>query len=143
MEINKENLEQYAIEHGIKFLVLFGSQAMGTVREDSDHDIAALTTKEGNIADFNNYIELLDFLSDLLDIPDNKIDLTNLNKVNPFHRYEVISSGILLYGNEDEYATFKAFAFKEYIDSQPLFTLEKFLIKKRQKLLKEMISPTR
>jgi predicted nucleotidyltransferase len=143
MEINKENIEQYAIEHGIKFLVLFGSQAMGTVREESDYDVAVLTTKKGNIADFNNYIELLHFLSDLFGIPDNKIDLTNLNKVNTFHRYEVISSGILLYGDEDEYAAHKAFAFKEYIDSQPLFALEKFLIKKRQKILKEMIAATR
>jgi predicted nucleotidyltransferase len=140
MEINKENLEQYSIEHGIKFLVFFGSQAAGTGRKDSDYDIAVFTTKEGNIVNFDNYIDLLDFLSNLLGIPNNKIDITNLNKANTLHRYEVILSGILLYGDEDEYAAYKAFAFKEYIDSHPLFTLEKFLIKKRQKLLKETIS---
>ena len=140
MKINRLKLEEYAPARGIKFLILFGSQALGNVREDSDYDIAVLTTKEKNISEFKNYTDMLDFLTEGLELPDYRIDLTNLNKANPFHRYEVVSSGILLYGDEDKYAEYKAFAFRNYVDSKPLFELEKVLIKKRQKLFSEFLS---
>ena len=140
MKVDKERIEKYAFEQGIRFIVLFGSQAVGNRGENSDYDMAVLTTKEKNISVLEDYSEILDFLSKVLDIPDYRIDLTNLNKANPFLKYEVISSGKLLYGNEDEYADYRAGAFKEYIDSQPLFHLEKYLIKKRQSLLGELLA---
>src|SRR4030043_559271 len=139
MKVDKERIEKYAFEQGIRFIVFFGSQAVGNRGENSDYDMAVLTTKEKNISVLENYSEILDFLSKVLDIPDYRIDLTNLNKANPFLKYEVVSSGKLLYGNEDEYADYRAGAFKEYIDSQPLFHLEKYLIKKRQNLLGELL----
>jgi predicted nucleotidyltransferase len=139
MRVNKEKLKKYAPEKGIKFIILFGSQATGNVLEESDFDLAVLTTKEKSISTLDNYNDVLDFLKGVLEISDYKIDLTNLNKANPFLRYEVISSGILLYGDEDEYAGYRAFAFKEYIDSRSLFDLEKFLVKKRQRLLRELL----
>ena len=140
MKVDKERIEKYAFEQGIRFIVLFGSQVVGNRGENSDYDMAVLTTKEKNISVLENYSEILDFLSKVLDIPDYRIDLTNLNKANPFLKYEVVSSGKLLYGNEDEYADYRAGAFKEYIDSQPLFHLEKYLIKKRQSLLGELLA---
>jgi predicted nucleotidyltransferase len=139
MRVNKEKLKKYAPEKGIKFIILFGSQATGNVLKESDFDLAVLTTKEKSISTLDNYNDVLDFLKGALEISDYKIDLTNLNKANPFLRYEVISSGILLYGDEDEYAGYRAFAFKEYIDSRSLFDLEKFLVKKRQRLLRELL----
>ena len=139
MIVDKEKLEKYAPEKGIKFIILFGSQALGKGMEKSDFDLAVLTTKEKSISTLDNYNDVLDFLKGALEISDYKIDLTNLNKANLFLRYEVISSGILLYGDEDEYAGYRAFAFKEYIDSRSLFDLEKFLVKKRQRLLRELL----
>ena len=143
MKIDKEKLIKYAQEKGIKFIILFGSQAIGDGRGDSDFDVAVLTKKENNISELDNYNNVIDLLTTVLNIPDYKIDLTNLNKANPFLRYEVISSGTLLHGDEDEYAAYKAFAFKDYIDSRPLFELEKFLIEKRQRLLKEFLVSSR
>jgi predicted nucleotidyltransferase len=140
MKVDRERIEKYAFEKGIKFIILFGSQAVGDRHENSDFDIAVLTTREKNLSVLKNYSEILDFLSNTLDIPDYRIDLTNLNKANPFLKYEVVSSGKLLYGDEDEYADYRAGAFKDYIDSQPLFHLEKYLIKKRQNLLEELLA---
>jgi predicted nucleotidyltransferase len=139
MKVDREKIEKYAFEKGIKFIILFGSQALGNRRENSDFDVAVLTTREKNISVLENYSEILDFLSKTLGIPDYRIDLTNLNKANPFLKYEVVCSGKLLYGDEDEYADYRAGAFKDYIDSQPLFHLEKYLIKKRQNLLGELL----
>ena len=139
MKVDRERIGKYAFEKGIKFIILFGSQAVGDRHENSDFDVAVLTTREKNLSVLKNYSEILDFLSNILGIPDYRIDLTNLNKANPFLKYEVVSSGKLLYGDEDEYADYRAGAFKDYIDSQPLFHLEKYLIKKRQNLLGELL----
>ena len=140
MKVDRERIEKYAFEKGIKFIILFGSQAVGDRHENSDFDVAVLTTRENNLSVLEMYNEMLDFLSKGLGIPDYRIDLTNLNKANPFLKYEVVSSGKLLYGDEDEYADYRAGAFKDYIDSQPLFHLEKYLIKKRQTLLAELLA---
>ena len=140
MKVDRERIEKYAFEKGIKFIILFGSQAVGDRHENSDFDVAVLTTREKNLSVLKNYSEILDFLSNILGIPDYRIDLTNLNKTNPFLKYEVVSSGKLLYGDEDEYADYRAGAFKDYVDSQPLFHLEKYLIKKRQNLLGEFLA---
>jgi len=140
MKVDRERIEKYTFEKGIKFIILFGSQAVGDRHENSDFDVAVLTTREKNLSVLKNYSEILDFLSNILGIPDYRIDLTNLNKANPFLKYEVVSSGKLLYGDEDEYADYRAGAFKDYIDSQPLFHLEKYLIKKRQNLLGELLA---
>lgn len=50
MRVNKEKLKKYAPEKGIKFIILFGSQATGNVLEESDFDLAVLTTKEKSIS---------------------------------------------------------------------------------------------
>ncbi len=143
MKADKEKLVKYAHDTGLKFVVFFGSQAMGNSGAESDYDVAVFTTKEKNISSLDNYSNILDFLSDALEVPDYRIDLTNLNKANPLLRYEVVSSGKLLYGDEDEYAQYQAFAFKDYIDSRPLFDLEKLLVMKRQKLMEEFLTQSK
>jgi hypothetical protein len=54
-------------------------------------------------------------------------------------RYEITSNGLLLYGNEIDYLSFKSFAFRDYIETKNLRILEKRLIFKRQKLIAEKI----
>lgn len=133
-------MKQQTFEKKIRFVVLFGSQVAGSECENSDFDVAVLTKKGKDLSALENYSDILVFISEAFGIPDYRIDLTNLNKANPFLKYEVVSSGRLLYGDEDEYADFRAGAFKDYIDTQPLFHLEKYLIKKRQKLLGEFLA---
>ncbi|HHE38134.1 MAG TPA: nucleotidyltransferase domain-containing protein, partial [Candidatus Cloacimonetes bacterium] len=80
MKINRKKLEKEAEKLGIKMIVLFGSQAEGKARPDSDYDVAVLTTPERNIKNSMKICtDILFFLSDALDIPDQKLDLTNLN----------------------------------------------------------------
>jgi predicted nucleotidyltransferase len=139
MKVDREKIQKSAFEKGIKFIILFGSQAVGDGHEHSDFDVAVLTTRGQDLSLFKNYSETLDFLSEILGVPDDRIDLTHLNKANPLLKYEVVSSGKLLYGDEDEYAAYRAGAFKDYIDSQPLFRLEKYLIRKRQTLIGSLL----
>lgn len=141
MKINKKKLDQMAAGKGIKFIVLFGSHISGKTRKDSDFDVAVLTVQGKNISkDFDYYNDILFFLSEVIGIPDYKLDLTNLNNANPLLRYNVISGGKLLFGDRNDYDEYRAFAFRDYIDARPLFKLEKHLIKKRQRILKDALA---
>ncbi len=129
-------LEELAKQNNIKYIVLFGSQAMGMQREDSDFDIAIFRDEFKSLEEYTNVLfgleEVLGFCSD-------KIDLTNLKYADPLLRYEITSKGKLLYGNELDYEEFCAFAFKDYVDSKPLFDLRFELLKKRNKELQKYV----
>jgi predicted nucleotidyltransferase len=137
----KLKLSEFAKRNGVKFIVLFGSQAQKTSEDGSDFDIAVLTTPAKSIrGSMENYNNILFGLSKILGVPDYKIDLTNLNTANILLRYEIVSRGQLLHGDELDYLDFKSFAVREYIDAKKLFDLESFLVKKRQKLIAEAIA---
>ncbi len=129
-------IEKLAKKYKIKFIVLFGSQAVKSPRKDSDFDIAIFMDKFNNLDVYNN---VLFGLSALLKISEEKIDLTDFKNANPLLRYEITSKGKLLFGDEMEYLEFKAFSFRDYIASKKLLDLESFLIKKRHKLLGEAL----
>ena len=139
MKIDIQKLNKEASAKGIKMVILFGSQAEKKARIDSDYDIAVLTDEKNNISELKNYNSVLFFLCEALDIPDHKLDLTNLNYASPFLRAEIARAGKLLHGNEDVFAAFKASAMREYIATQDLRDLEDKLIIKRQQILAEKI----
>lgn len=140
-EDQREQLNKFAQENGIKFIVLFGSRAKeAPVREDSDYDIAVLTVPEKNIEkSMDNYNNVLFGLSKILNIPDYKTDLTNLNNANILLKYHITSSGILLYGNKINFEELKSDAYRDYVDARPLFNLERILIYKKQKILSGLL----
>lgn len=141
LDNQREQLNQFTQENGIKFIVLFGSRAKeAPVREDSDYDIAVLTVPEKDIAkSMDNYNNILFGLSEILNIPDYKFDLTNLNNANILLKYHIMFSGILLYGNETNFEELKADAYRDYIDARPLFNLERLLAYKKQKILSGLL----
>jgi len=136
INLKKSEIEKLAEKHKIKFIVLFGSRAKGVFREDSDFDVAVYMD---GFNDMNIYNAALFGLGEILDIPAEKIDLTNLKNANPLLRYEIAREGKLLFGNEMSYLEFKAFAFRDYIAAKSLLDLEYFLIKKRHKLLEKYV----
>lgn len=139
MVIDKEQLNKFAKECGVKFLVLCGSYAQGTVRDDSDVDVAVYFDSPKSIFhDFGNYSNFINRLQNIIQFG-GTVDLIDLKDANILLRYEVTAKGKFLFGDETEYAQYKAFAFREYLDATSLFELESNLIQKRQKLLKEAI----
>jgi len=140
MKINRKKLEKEAEKLGIKMIVLFGSQAEGKARPDSDYDVAVLTTPERNIKNSMKICtDILFFLSDALDIPDQKLDLTNLNNAKPFLQYEIFSNSRLLCGDELFYTRLKVAALQNNIDTKNLRELRSKMIRRRQKMITEKI----
>lgn len=140
MEINHKKLEKEAQKLGIKMVILFGSQACGKARADSDYDLAVLTSSEKNIGEsLDNYNTVLTFLCDVFKIREDEADITNLNNSSPFLNYEIARNSQLIYGDESRFASFEASAMREYIATKDLRDLEEVLIYKRQNLLAKKI----
>ncbi|MEK6776426.1 MAG: nucleotidyltransferase domain-containing protein [bacterium] len=94
----------------VKFAVLFGSMASGTIRQDSDVDLGIFFEKK--LAK-NQEKELVKCLKNLLQV--DRLDAVCLNDASCSLRYELTQNGILLYEHhEDDYLAFCIRTFKEF-----------------------------
>ncbi len=110
-------LASIARAYHIDLLVLFGSRAIGRAYPRSDFDIA-----------YRSYPQLsLEQESRLsLDLfavfKSENIDLVNITTAPPLLRYAIFKDGVSLYeGRLSSFASYAAYAFKNYIESKPLF----------------------
>jgi len=73
---------------------LFGSRARGDAREDSDYDIAVLTSGDASIVDV---IRLAVEIAEALEAPPDKIDVVVLNKADKIVKARILKEGKLIY----------------------------------------------
>ncbi len=126
----KEKIESIVKKHDLKLLLLFGSQVNGTVKADSDFDIAYLPQKSIAVK------QKLELNNDLANVfGSDKIDQVNIKDASPLLRYEISKNCQLLFGKDIDYIKFKTRAFRIFTDSASLFKLQDALIKKRQQFL--------
>lgn len=128
-----------AEQYELALVVLFGSIASGKERKESDIDIAVLREDRAPLSTAQFFAvdhTLLETFGETF----SRVDLVDLARANILLRYEIVSGGILLAGDEDTYESYRRFAFRDYVDSQSLRDLEKILINKRQAELKNAIN---
>ena len=126
----RKRLREVARENGLKFIIIYGSLAKEQHKPESDIDIAILGEKKAGL---KKYLYLFTQFSEIF--PGKEIDLKSLHRVDPLFRYLVVRDGMLLCGNPTDYLEFKSYAFRDYQESQSLFSLQKRLIQKRQTVL--------
>lgn len=100
---------------GVKIAYLFGSRAKNFSASESDLDIGILFKEDGSdLFNKSQYlgVELQKFFP-------AEVDVRVLNDAPSLFKYEVISSNLLLYcENENERIEFEVRSIKEYIDDQ-------------------------
>ncbi len=127
----KPVIEKLAEKYGLSLVILYGSYAKNLAKKDSDIDIAVY--RKGRTIFFSELMELNNEFADIF--PSMEMDIKSLHNTNPLFRYQVTQYGVLLYGKNMAWVSFKAYAFKDYYDSMDLLRLKDIFIKKRLKLL--------
>ena len=125
LQFTKEQTENFAIigkKYKLKFIILHGSYAKGVIHKDSDLDIAVLGEQKPSVKEF--FAIQNDFSDFFGDRKDRELDFKTLHHADPLFRYLAVRDGILLYGNQTEYAEYKAYAFKDFMDTKDLRDLE-------------------
>lgn len=108
----------------LKMLVLFGSRATGKIRANSDWDFAALYDEEIRktlITDPFAWFEVPTIISQMLEIPDDKVDVVELNNCSTIIAHFVARDGILLYEKESgEFEDFRKRALKSDLEMKEI-----------------------
>ena len=129
----KQKIKEIGGKYNLKLILLHGSFATGKNKIGSDLDIAVLGNKP---IEFKKILEIHYDLAKIFgDDQKRELDLKSLHNINPLFRFEVMRDSILLYGKLFDYFSFKAYAFRDFQDSQDLFNLLGRMIAKRQKYL--------
>lgn len=138
MEITKEQqemAEKVVKKYGILFVVIFGSQVNGKARKDSDLDIGILDPKPET---YRRYGDLFNDFSKIF--KGVNVDLRMIKGSEPVFLYNVLVKGKFLAGDRQTFFDYKAFAYKNFIDSKSLFELKMKILQKQQRFLKQKIN---
>jgi predicted nucleotidyltransferase len=128
----KQKIEKIGKDFNLKLLLIYGSYAKGNQRKDSDLDIAFL----GNTRiDFDTYFKLHASLADVFGDVDRALDVVDMRNKDPLFLHQIAKSPRLLYGRTIDYNEFRAFAFRNYMDSKDIRELEKTLVFRYQNYL--------
>ena len=110
-EMKKQIIELLRLKFDCEAIVLFGSYARNTQREDSDIDIAIKSKRT------ISKIDIFDMTQDLERITKKDIDLVDLNQITDVFRYEILMNGETLYCEDDvQFDLYKLDMFREYFE---------------------------
>jgi predicted nucleotidyltransferase len=127
----KQTLSKIAKKYNLALILLFGSQAKGLARKDSDVDIAI---KTNNKIDLDQELEIIYQLSKIFG---QKIDLTIINRADPLLLAQISRAAILLAGSEKDFFNFKLYAFHRYNDYKPFLQLEDKIVRREVKIINQ------
>jgi len=110
---SKAQLEPLARRHGLRLIVLFGSQVTGRTHPESDVDVAVWAARPITPGRRDR------LWSELTDLFQTEIDLALLNHAEPLLMKHVARTGRLLYESRRwAWEEFKGFAFRYYLDTR-------------------------
>lgn len=110
-EIKKQVIELLKSKLDCEAIVLFGSYARHTHRDESDIDIAIKSKREVS------KMEIFDMTQNLERITQKDIDLVDLNQITDVFRYEILMNGETLYCEDDvQFDLYKIDMFREYLE---------------------------
>lgn len=134
LSYNPADLDAVVHRFSLRLVAVFGSYARHDPPPgpDSDLDIAVLGCRRELV------IECLDAFGEVF--PRVPIDLVRLEDADPLFRQEIMESAVRLAGDPDLFYEYRAFAYRDYIDSADLFALEQTLFRKKMTRLRERLS---
>jgi predicted nucleotidyltransferase len=136
LSFEAKRLEAACEQLGLSLLVAYGSRAGAShePRPDSDLDLAL------SLPGPRGWARLSDCLSALGEVfPDYTLDAVFLSDADPLFRWEIMREGKLLYGDPIAFLEYRAFAWKDFVDSADLRRVEAALFRKRMDWIREQL----
>lgn len=121
-------------KHGLDFAVIFGSQVNGKANDKSDLDVAVMDNKVESYQRFGNLFNAFSGI-----FKGYNVDLRFIKGSEPVFLYDVFMGGRFIAGDKNKFYNYKAFAYKNFVDSKSLFELKSKLLKKKQQQLNKAI----
>lgn len=120
-EKQKEKIAEIAKKYQLRLIVLFGSRVDGKIHKESDYDVAYLPSKKLSF-DQENYLNY-DFTGIFRH---DTVDTIDIARAKPLLLFGIFRKCQVLYQQDDLiFPTYRAYAFKKYIESKPFYE-EKF-----------------
>lgn len=121
---------------GLTLLVAYGSRAGAShaPRPDSDLDLALSLPGPCSWARLSDCLQVLGEV-----FPDYALDAVFLADADPLFRWEIMRDGRLLFGDPMRFLEYRAFAYKDFVDSADLRRVEEILFRKRMDWIKEQL----
>jgi predicted nucleotidyltransferase len=107
--------------------ILHGSQATGAANEQSDWDVAV----EGDhVLSADERDRARRTFAARFGVPEERVDVSDLNSDSPLLRYRVAMHGRLIEGSAHDFRKFQIRAWKDYLNNEKMFDLRgRFLAK--------------
>lgn len=121
---------------GVRMLVLYGSRATGTPAPTPESDLDLAVRLERGSEDLR-FWELYEELTRVF--PDASLDLVVLRGLDPLFRWEVMRDGRLVWGDPLDHLEYRAFAYRDFVDSADLRALERTLFEKKMAFVREAL----
>lgn len=122
---------------GLRRVILFGSHATGVPASGPDSDIdLAVSFFAGR--DRQTIWDIHRSFGSVFD--GESLDIVFLSEADPLFRWEILSGGILLHGDELDFLELRAFAFRDFVDSADLRRLEAVLFEKKMALIRQRLN---
>jgi predicted nucleotidyltransferase len=140
LQYDPAGLETVCDRLGLRPVVLFGSRSTGSPppTPESDLDVAIrVHPGEAERSLWAYYQELSEVFGGY------SLDLVLLNDADPLLRHEVMEGGTLLHGDPDHFLEYRAYAYRDFVDSADLRALEGSLFQKKMAYLRgELDAPS-
>lgn len=121
----REKLEEVARLRGIRMLVAFGSQVTGRTHPASDLDLAVLVEPPER----DDWLSLMGDLQTVF--RSREVDLVWLHRADPLLAWQIFRQAQLLFGDAGEFARYRAYAWRRFVEYAPFFALEAEAVRRR------------
>ena len=116
-EKQTQKIEEVAKKYSLKLVLLFGSQATDKTRKESDFDVAYLPEKNLSFDD-----EIDKNLQFTYIFRHDRVDTVDMRKAPALLLYAIFRQCLILFKKDDLiFPTYRAYAFKKYIEAKPFY----------------------
>jgi predicted nucleotidyltransferase len=125
-DLKQKKIRSVARKFKLRLIVVFGSAVKNRFHQKSDLDIAVYL--ENPDISFKEFSALIEELQNIF--PEREVDVSILNHADPLFLKKILESCELVYGNPQELAKLKIYAFKRYLDHKRFFEMERKYVEK-------------